>query len=486
MKKVCKGLGTVLVLLVAIVVIRASGSAQLDAPKAPAPLSVQPSESAERLGKAISFRTISHQDLSQVDTGQLTGFHQFLRESFPLTYAKLTVEMVSEYGLVYRWQGSDATRSPILLIAHMDVVPVDPGTEKAWTHPPFAGEVADGFVWGRGTLDFKQGVMGIHEATEALLAEGFVPKRTVYIGLGFDEEVGGVLGAKRIAAHFAALGLKFDFVLDEGLAVTKGMMPGIDSPVALIGIAEKGYLSVELLVEQDGGHSSMPEKETAVGILAGAISRLETTQMAAAIDGPAREFFDTIAPYMPFGQRLALRNLWLLEKPLTWKLTQKPATNALIRTTTAPTMLEGSVKENVLASRARAVVNFRIRPGDTVQSVLEHVHAVVDDARVKVNPGEGAADPSPMSPSDCWQFDLIEQTIREIYPDAVVAPSLMLGMSDARHYAPVSEHLYRFAPMMFTDQDRGRVHGINERIATGEYAKVPHFYAQLIRNSSLD
>ena len=437
-----------------------------------------------RLATALRFRTISHQNPAQLDESQFVGLHRHLERSFPRVHRTLSRETVERRSLLFTWTGREPGLPPLLLLAHLDVVPVDPVTEAAWTHPPFAGEIADGAIWGRGAMDDKAAVVGLLEAVEKLLADGFAPRRTILLAFGHDEEVGGGHGAVAIARLLGERKVAPAFVLDEGLAVTDGIVSDVPAPVALIGIAEKGYLSVELTVESEGGHSSTPPPETGVGILAAAIHALERHRLPAAIVGPARRLFEFLGPEMGLTSRVALANLWLFGPLVRSRLADAPETDALIRTTTAPTMLEGSVKENVLPVRARGVVNFRIRPGDTVAGVLEHVRAVIADPRVRIAAlGPTLSEASPESRITSDGFTAIARTIREVFPHAVVAPSLVLGATDSRHYAGLGADVYRFLPFRVRPGDLRRVHGIDERIGVDDYRDTVRFYAQLIRNA---
>jgi carboxypeptidase PM20D1 len=267
------------------------------------------------------------------------------------------------------------------------------------------------------------------------------------------------------------------------MVITEGILKGIDRPVALVGLAEKGYLTVEMLVPGPGGHSSMPPRPSPIGILAKAINRLENNPMPSRMEGPSRLLFDTLAPEMPFGQKVLLSNLWLLSPVAKAALSGSPGTDALLRTTTAPTMLEGSVKENVMPKRARVLVNFRVLPGDSTQSVLDHVKQAVNDPRVEIRPMEGSrTEPSPVSDAAGAGYKAVEKTIRQVFTDAVVAPSLVLGATDSRYYQDVADGVYRFSPQRTHDEDRARLHGTNERVSTKNFAEAVRFYAQLIKN----
>ncbi|MFO0591153.1 MAG: M20 family peptidase [Polyangiaceae bacterium] len=484
-KRFFKGLGIVVLVLLVILVAKAltNGSKQSAATPSDAP-KIDDDKAAQHLARALTFQTVSHQDAAQDDPAAFEGLHAALAEMFPKAHATLTREVVGKSSLLYTWKGKDPSKAPIVLLGHQDVVPVEPGTEGDWTKPPFGGVIDGGFVWGRGALDFKMAVVGLLEAAEALINEGYQPSRTIYFAFGHDEEVSGYKGAVAIAELLKSRGVHAAFVLDEGMVITEGILKGIDRPVALIGVAEKGYLTLEVSVEGQGGHSSMPAKPTTVGVLASAIQKLEAHPMPAHIDGPARALFDTLAPEMPFGNKLILSNLWLLTPVAKMALSKSPATDAILRTTTAPTMLDASVKENVLPKRARALVNFRILPGDTRESVTEHAKAVIDDPRVTVKPVEGSMsqDPSSVSDPNSASFKLIERSIRQIFPDAIVAPSLVLGATDSRHYQAIADGVYRFAPQRTHDEDRARLHGTNERISVKNFGEAVRFYAQLVKN----
>lgn len=370
-------------------------------------------------------------------------------------------------------------------MAHQDVVPVEPGTEGGWEQPPFEGRIAGGYIWGRGAMDDKSGVLGILEAVEMLVVQGFQPTRTVYLAFGHDEEVGGSEGAVKIAELLRSRNVELEYVLDEGLAITDGIVPDIARPVALIGIAEKGFVSLELSVEVEGGHSSMPPPQSAIGILSTAINRLEKNPMPASIEGVEREMFNYLGPEMPFGKRMAIANLWLFKPMVQRTLSASPSTNASIRTTTAATIIEAGLKENVLPSKARAVLNFRILPGDRIEGVAAHVRETINDPRVQINRfGTTFNEPSAISSANSMGFQLIQRTIRGLLPEAVVAPALMLGATDSRHYAKLTNNIYRFSPQRLRPDDVRRFHGTNERISVADYARCVRFYYYLIKDSA--
>jgi len=485
MKRAFLVIGLGLLILVSVVLIRTVGLTSIQVPVDPATVfAVDGQGVAEHLAAALQFQTISSEDSTDVRAEELIGLHEFLEQAFPRVHSTLTKELVGDYSLLYTWEGREGGLDPILLMAHMDVVPVDPGTEGDWAYPPFEGRIAEGYIWGRGAMDFKFAVTGILEAVEMLLGEGFQPRRTIHLAFGHDEEVGGQKGAALIADLLQSRGVELEYVLDEGQAITDGIVQSISEPVAFVGIAEKGFVSVELTAEGDGGHSSMPPPETAVGILSTAIHKLEQTQFPTRLEGPIRQMLDHLAPEMPFAMRMLLANLWLTGGLVERQFAATPATNATVRTTTAATMFEGSIKENVLPTQARAVVNFRILPGDSIAGVLEHVQQTIDDPRVQLRSlGRIVSEPSPISDTNSPAFEVLQRTIRHVFPGVLVAPGLVLAATDSRHFAELSRNIYRFTPMWVGPEDLDRIHGTNERLSVENYEQIVRFYVQLIINS---
>jgi carboxypeptidase PM20D1 len=337
-------------------------------------------------------------------------------------------------------------------------------------------------VWGRGTLDDKLSVMSFLEATEALLAEGYRPARSLYLAFGHDEEVGGADGALQVAKHFEEQGIEFEFVLDEGGVVTEGMMDGVDRPVAIIGVAEKGYVNLRLRVDAPGGHSSQPPPQTALGIVSRAVVKVEDNPFPAQLTF-TRTTFDAIAPYSTFTNRLAMANTWLLAPIIKLQLLGDQGSAATMRTTTAATMASGSSKSNILPTRAEAVINFRIIPGETAGSVRDRVVEIIDDDRIEVSM-EYAIDPSPVSPTDSAGFELLARSIRGFDEDILVAPYLVQGGTDARYFHSVSPNVYRFIMARATPDTIRTVHGIDERIPVEDYLTAIRFYYAVIRQAT--
>ncbi len=472
------------VVLAGVVVVKAilSKCAQPDV-LPPAPVSLDKMNAAERLSEAVRFKTISYQDPREFDSEAFVGLRAFLERTFPNVHRNLTREVVNHSSLLYTWKGANGGHKPVLLMAHLDVVPVEPATEGKWAHPPFSGRVADGYVWGRGTMDLKVSVLGMLEAVELLVAQGFRPSRTVYLAFGHDEEIGGNQGAAKIAALLKSRGVRLEYVLDEGSVVGHGLIPGILTPVAMVGIAEKGYVTLELTAEGPGGHSSMPPREGAISILSTAVSRLEANPMPATITGAVWQLLTCVAQDTTFGRRMILANLWLFEPLVKRQLTKSSGTNALIRTTMAVTMLHSGAKENLVPTEAKAVVNLRILPGDSFASATDHVRRVIDDPRVRIMQ-TGGIEPSPVSDTAAASFRILSVTVRQVFPNTVVAPILSIVGTDSKHYAPLTDATYRFLPLRLKSEDLARIHGTNERVAMDNYAEVIKFYFHLIRNSA--
>jgi carboxypeptidase PM20D1 len=438
---------------------------------------------AERLAEAIRFQTITWGDAERLDREVFLSFHAFLERSYPRVHASLQREFVSEYSLLYTWPGEDPSRKPVLLTDHFDVVPVAEETLDQWQQPPFSGAIADGFIWGRGTIDDKSGTMALLEAVEELLAQGFAPQRTIYLAFGHDEEMGGPEGAGATAALLRERGVALEFTLDEGGAVTTGAVPGVEAPVALIGVAEKGYATIEITAHGEGGHSSMPPRTTAIGRLARAIQRIEEHPMPARVSGPAALLLDAVGPHMRFPLRMAVGNRWLFGPMLRRRLARSPATNAMIRTTTAVTMTKGGVKENVLPDTATATVNFRLLPGDTGEDVLAHVRDALDDDDVDIEMMT-SHEASPVADPESASFELLRASLAETMPDVLVAPYLTVGGTDTKHYADLAENSYRFNPLRVGPDDIKRAHGVNERIAVANYAECIAFNEAVIRRAA--
>ena len=485
-RRVLLSLLVLLLLLAGVVAANTArnGSRQIDVRPAPT-IAVDTQGVAERLAGAVRFKTVSSLSDPQQNADEFRKLHTYLEQRFPKVHSALKRELVGDLSLLYTWRGSDEKAPPILLMAHQDVVPIASGSESDWQVDPFAGTVQDGFVWGRGAWDDKGNLIAQLEAFEMLLGTGFQPRQTIYLASGADEEVSGLRGALQIAKLLESRGVRLDFVLDEGLLITEGIMPGLNHPAALIGVAEKGYLSVQLKATATPGHASMPDLQGtgAIAMMSAALQGLENRQLPASISGVAREMFETVAPEMSGFNRVALSNLWLFGPVVQKMLEKAPSTNAMLRTTTALTVVQAGNKDNVLPGEADATVNFRLLPGDTRDAVIQHVKTVVPAERFEVTTLAGSAEPSPVSPTAAASYQLLNRTVRSLFPGVVVAPGLMIGGTDSRHFAGISNHIYRFSPVRANAADLKRFHGSNERISVANLSELVGFYVQLLRNA---
>lgn len=435
-----------------------------------------------RFAASIRFPTISFDQTSQVDEQAFSGFVHHLQDAFPLVHQNTQRTLVNNFSLIFHLAGSDPTLKPALFMGHHDVVPIDESTQDKWRYPPFSGAVVDGEIWGRGTIDNKISVLALMEALELLLSQGVRPQRSVYFAFGHDEEIGGAFGAQAIASRFAAQGIQFEFVLDEGGVITEGIIPGVDSPVALVGVAEKGFVNVRLTANSEGGHSSQPPKSTTAGIIAQALVNIEQNPFPAELTF-FNLMFDAVGFSTPLGTRLPMANLWLFSPLVKQSLMNSPSTAATAHTTTAVTMLRASEKSNVLPTKSEAVVNFRILPGDTVESVRAHVEKVVNDHRVKLETYM-AGEASEISPTDSFGFKLIEQSIRKLDNRVLVSPYLVLGATDARHFSALSDNIYRFVMVRLNKESLKRFHGLNERVSIEDYLNAVQFFYTVLKQTA--
>ncbi|MDD5371116.1 MAG: M20 family peptidase [Anaerolineaceae bacterium] len=451
---------------------------------------------AEHLARLIRCETVASLDPEKLPKKAFRTLHKELELMYPRVHRLMDIEVVSDYSLLYTWHGADLDLKPILLMGHQDVVPADVEATGGWEHPPFSGEIADGFVWGRGTLDDKFCLTGILEAAERLLQDGFKPARTIYLAFGHDEETGGRRGAACIAAMLAERQVEIELVLDEGGMLTSGILPGVEKTIALIGVAEKGDLLLELRAEAQAGHSSAPPQETAIGKLARAITRLSTHPMHARLDG-IYQMFAPLASELPLQWRFILANRWLFGGLLKRQFERAASTNAMIRTTLVPTMLKGGIKENVIPGQASAAVDARLLPGDRLPEVFDHVRKVVGSDGIQIRSlypepaglggvpgttGVGAWEASPVTDPQGTGFRMLAQTIREVYPESAVTPYVLSGATDSRYFTTLSSQVLRFAPVRFLAEDIQRVHGVNERLAVKACGDLVRFYRQFILN----
>lgn len=435
---------------------------------------------AAHLAAAVRCQTVPLDEQGTPDPEAFARLHHMLEDTYPLVHRQLKREVVNGYSLLYTWEGTRPELEPVMVMAHQDVVSADPASLDQWTHPPFAGEIADGFVWGRGTLDIKNQLIGIMEGAETLLARGYRPERTVLFGLGHDEETGGVNGCKVMGQLLKERGVHLAGIVDEGGGIFEGLAAGVRGPVALVGASEKGYLTVEIAVQGQPGHSSTPPPQTAIGVLARALARLEAHPFPTHVRR-LRPMYHGIGRAAPLYLQVAFANVWLFGPLLRRWLTAIPEMNASIRTTTALTIVRGGVEDNTVPSEAKAIANFRLLPGDTIAEVLKRATKIIDDERVTITPVPGKFNEAlPISPDSGPAYEGLRQVIREVFDNPPVAPYVMLGGTDCQHFVPVCDHIYRFTSLVMDERFRGLEHGIDERIPVEGMGRMVRFYARLM------
>lgn len=439
-----------------------------------------PNQLAEHLSLAIQCKTISQQTPENVNQQTFLQLRLTLQKLFPRVHRTLERIELGTDSLFFRWQGSQNELDPVVLTGHLDVVPVDPATETSWQHPAFSGMISDGYIWGRGAIDDKSSVLTLLEAIEHLIGNGYKPSRTLFLAFGHDEESASLHGALRMADWLKDRGYKPAFVLDEGGQIMHKVLDGIQTPVAMIGIGEKGYLTTEVSVEGAPGHSAQPPQNTAIGVLAKALVEIEKHPMPANLNF-MRIFIRGLGNTAPFLYQLLFANLWLFKRMAIRMFSKTPLTNAGIRTTTAVTLVTGGIKDNLLPQSAHARVNYRLLPGDTIASVMERTRRIIHDNRVHMHAVEGQAwDPPVISPIDTHYFQILERIIKQHFDNIPVSPFITQGATDAHHYTGICENVYRFTPFVMEKMDLQRVHGVNERIKIEELVKMAQFYYSLI------
>ncbi|CUR58059.1 Peptidase M20 [metagenome] len=431
----------------------------------------------------VRIPTVSDRDPARVDTDAFDRLLVELEAQFPLLHERLDLTRVGTHGLLLHWAGASAER-PIVLMAHLDVVPVD--GEAPWRYDPFGGEIQDSDVgpaiWGRGTLDDKGCVAAICEAVETLLEAGHTPTQDVWLSFGCDEEVSGTAAPEAVAV-LRDRGVTPWLVLDEGGAVAGGAFPGVKAPLGVIGVTEKGTTSLELVAEGRGGHASTPARNGPTARLARAILNVEKAPFPASAPAPTIEMMRRIAPHVPMPVRPLLAPLLSRADRLAPVVTRVlvaagPEAAATTRTTVATTTLSGSPALNVIASTAKAGLNVRVMVGDTVAGVVEHIRRAVADDSIRIDVVE-SGEPSPVSPMDA-PFELIESCIGAVFPDAVATPYVMMAATDSRHFTAISEHVYRFAPFRMTKAQRQAIHSYDEHLGVADLVDGARWYQLLI------
>lgn len=443
----------------------------------------------KNLSKAIQYKTISYRETERVDWEEFEKFHQFLDEAYPLIKENLEKEIVPPANLLYRWKGTRDDLEPIALLAHQDVVPVSEGTEGDWTYDAFSGHDDGEFVWGRGSIDMKNHLIAVMESVEALLKDGYKPERDVYLLFGDNEEVvaNSTNGAKDLMNTLKDRGIRLESVIDEGGAIIPINVPGVlnDKYLVGVGVAEKGFTDIEIVVNAKGGHSSQPPVHSALGRLATAISDIEKHQFKSSLNETMKALLDSVGRECTYPVRLITCNMPLLRPLILEVCKQIPFGACFVRTTTAVTMAQGSPASNVLPQRASATINFRAMPGTTKQDIVDHIRKCVRYKDIEINV-LNSKEASKFSPTDSRAFKIIKDINKALEPNAIVAPYLVMGGTDAYNYEAICDNIFRYAPFKVDTGLLRCTHGTNERLPVACMEGALVFFKNYIRRASAE
>ena len=480
-KKILLFLGLALLILVGVLLFNTYRTSAWPIVHKEISLMPLPDSAISHLSQAVQIPTVSFSDTGAIDTSAFLAFNHFIEKAYPLIHQKLPKTAIRQFSYVFEWKGKNEALAPIILMGHYDVVPVEPSALNKWTVAPFSGKITDSCVWGRGSADDKMPVISILEATETMLQKGFTPDRTIFLCFGHDEEVRGA-GANAIVDYLESKKIKPELVIDEGGEMTESKIKDLNRPAAFIGVAEKGYSSYELTVDIEGGHSSMPGKETSIDILASALQRLRSEPMPANITPAVRESLHRVGiSSTSFLNRMAANNMWLFEGMAKGIISETREGTAMIHTTIVPTIIESGIKENVIPTHALAIVNSRILPGENSKTVEEFIRKKVNDERVKIRKvSKFDSDPSPSTDFNSPAYKRIESAVYQTVPNVIPTPYLMIGATDSRHYRRISTGVVNFFP---TTDSKG-YHGIDERMPIRDFQRSVNYVTIIIEESN--
>jgi carboxypeptidase PM20D1 len=438
----------------------------------------------QHLAEAVRINTVAETKYSEIDSASFDQFLRLLESSYPAVEERLEKRIFNQFSSLYKWPGRTEQLKPILLLAHIDVFPVPQGQILEWNVPPFSGEITSGALWGRGTLHGKVAVVGILEAIETLLKEGFAPERTIYLALGHDKTTGGLLGAKAMASHLQAVGIEPGLVIDEGYSISRGLVPGILTDVARIGISETGFASFELRIDRGKASSSELQQMLTTVARDRAIDRLRDNPMPPQITSSVKQFLDFAGPEMRFRTKMLYANKYLFRSAIISIFQESVSASGKVQTGMVPSLLDMGIIEHMDSTAAFATINYRILPGSSIEDVKKKVTETINDERLRVSLMPLSGNPIMTSPVDGWEYRFINQSIREIFPYVICLPDLYTSVTDSRYFNETCNYIYRFSPVRLNPENNQSIHGVNEHIPIEEFNEVVRFYIRLIENSS--
>jgi carboxypeptidase PM20D1 len=434
----------------------------------------------EHLAQSTTIPVIGYDDANNdsINHQTILNFHQWVKSTYPLIAKNAKWEIINQHSLLITLKGQ-SNKAAAMFLGHFDVVPTPDSAN--WKYKPFKGTIDRDTLWGRGALDDKNVIVALLEAAEYSLSKGLRFNRTLIFAFGHDEETGGKNGAAAIAHHLIKHKIPVSFIADEGFGVMKGIVPGLKNNCAIIGLSEKGNVSIKLTVNQLGGHSAWPNPENATSILSRGLNNLENYQFPAHLDGPVRGLFTEAAPYMNWGYRALFSNLWITAPLVKTVLLGGEKTAATIRTTHVTTIIKSGTKENVVPPLAEAIVNLRLFPGDKISYVQNEINRVIDDPRIKATVYLDGQEATPISPDQGDGYDQIRDCIHAQFPETVVVPGLVITGTDCKNYTTVTNRMYRFVPFEFSNSNLSGIHGKNEYITRAQFNRGVLFYIDLFQ-----